>query len=143
MRFRRCLLPLFPAFLGAAFAEQDASPPPARSVFLGPEALRRYVASFNRNDRETVRSHIDNSAAASWMEANVPFFECPDRDIEEIYHFRWWTFRKHLKQTPEGFVITEFLPPVGWAGKHNTINCPAGHHLYEGRWIRDPRYLDD
>ncbi len=34
-------------------------------------------------------------------------------------YFRWWTFRKHLKRTPDGFVITEFLPPVGWAGKQH------------------------
>jgi hypothetical protein len=77
------------------------------------------------------------------MARNVPLFECPDKDIEEIYHFRWWTFRKHIKETPDGFVITEFLPKVNWSGKHNTISCPAGHHFREGRWIRDPEYLDD
>ncbi|MBM3878433.1 MAG: hypothetical protein FJ387_01750 [Verrucomicrobia bacterium] len=33
--------------------------------------------------------------------------------------------------------------PVRWSGKHNTISCPAGHHFYEGRWLRDPQYLDD
>ena len=32
---------------------------------------------------------------------------------------------------------------MGWAGKHNTINCAAGHHLHEGRWLNDPKYLDD
>ena len=36
-----------------------------------------------------------------------------------------------------------FCPTVGWAGKHNSINCAAGHHLHEGRWLNDPRYLDD
>jgi hypothetical protein len=40
-------------------------------------------------------------------------------------------------------VITEFLPLVGHGEKHNTINCPVGHHFYEGRWIKDRRYLDD
>jgi len=76
------------------------------------------------------------------MRANVPGFECPDSAIEEIYYFRWWTFRKHLKRTPNGFVVTEFLPEVPWAGKYNTISCAAGHHFYEGRWIHDPVYLD-
>ena len=69
--------------------------------------------------------------------------DCPDKDIEQIYYFRWWTFRKHIKQTPEGFVITEFLSPVGWAGKYNTINCAAAHHLHEGRWLGNPKYFDD
>ena len=40
-------------------------------------------------------------------------------------------------------MVTEFLPPVPWAGKWNTISCSAGHHFYEGRWLRDRRYLDD
>jgi len=40
-------------------------------------------------------------------------------------------------------VVTEFLPPVGWGKAYNTINCAAGHHIYEGRWLRDPKYMDD
>lgn len=60
-----------------------------------------------------------------------------------MYYFRWWTFRKHIKQTPDGFVITEFLPDVSWAGKYNTISCAAGHHFYEGRWLRNRQYLKD
>jgi hypothetical protein len=74
---------------------------------------------------------------------DVPTFECPDTNIQEIYDFRWRVFHKHLKETPDGFVITEFLPPVGWAGKHNTISCAAGHHFREGRWLHDRRYLDE
>ncbi len=30
-----------------------------------------------------------------------------------------------------------------WAGKDNSICCAAGHHLYEGRWLRDPQYVAD
>ena len=30
-----------------------------------------------------------------------------------------------------------------WAGKDNSISCAAGHHLYEGRWLRDPQYMAD
>ena len=125
-------------------------PPPRRAIaaaagstVLDPAAFRHYVETFNRNDRETVINHIPNAAAWDWMSENVPLFECPDPDLEEIYYFRWWTYRKHIKQTPDGFIVTEFLPPVPWSGKHNSINCPAGHHFYEGRWLRDPRYLDD
>ena len=44
---------------------------------------------------------------------------------------------------PDGFIVTEFLPSVPWGGKHNSINCAAGHHFYEGRWLHDPQYLDD
>jgi hypothetical protein len=115
----------------------------AGPAVLKPETFRPYVDSFDRNDRETVTNHIPNAAAGQWMAKNVPLFECPDKDLEEIYYFRWWTYRKHIRHTPDGFVITEFLPQVSWSKKHNTINCPVGHHLYEGRWIRDAKYLDD
>ena len=39
--------------------------------------------------------------------------------------------------TPASFIVDEFLPNVGWAGKLNSIDSEAGHHIYEGRWLRD------
>ncbi|MFT4549403.1 MAG: hypothetical protein ACI9UA_004831 [Pseudoalteromonas tetraodonis] len=113
------------------------------SAVLNADALRNDVDTFNHNDRTHFGQAISNETAAGWMADNVPLFECPDKDIEEIYHFRWWTFRKHIKKTPDGFVITEFLPKVSWSGKHNTISFPASHHFREGRWIREKKYLDD
>ena len=98
-------------------------------------SFQHYVAAFNQLDRETASNHIPNAMAWGWMTRNVPLFECPDKDLEEIYYFRWWSYRKHIKKTPDGFVVTEFLPQVGWSKKYNTINCPVGHHLYEGRWM--------
>jgi len=117
--------------------------PAGAAAVLHPDTLKRYVEAFNAGDRELYVQHVPNAAAWQFLKNNVPRFECPDKDLEEVYHFRWWTYRKHVKQTPDGFIITEFLPPVGWAGKHNSISCAAGHHFYEGRWLHDPRYLDD
>ena len=119
-----------------------ASPKPAAGV-LKPETFAQYVEAFNRNDNEIYRSFYPNSAAWSFLKDNIPLFDCPDKEFEEIYYFRWWTYRKHIKQTPDGFIVDEFLPNVGWAGKYNSINCAAGHHIYEGRWLNDPKYLDD
>lgn len=115
----------------------------AEPAVLKPDKLQGYVEAFNKNDNELYAQHIPNAGALEFLKANVPLFECPDKDLEEIYYFRWWTYRKHIKQTPDGFVLSEFLPKVGWAGKHNTISCAAGHHLYEGRWLHDPKFLDD
>lgn len=67
----------------------------------------------------------------------VPKFECPDTDINRTYEYRWRAFQRHIVDTPDGKVITEFLPQVGWAGKYNTIVCAAGHHLREARWMHD------
>jgi hypothetical protein len=103
----------------------------------------RYITEFNEDDEELYIQHIPNSDADRFLKKNIPLFQCPDKELEKTYYFRWWTFRKHIKNTPDGFVITEFLPDVSWAGKHNTISCPAGHHFYEGRWLHDSSYLQD
>jgi len=145
---------LITVVLGVAVAHTEAATkepgkPPGRvdqpkpSAALKAEMFRHYVDAFNQNDNELYVQQIPNAAAWDFLKENIPLLDCPDKEIEEIYYFRWWTFRKHLKPTPEGFVITEFLPTVGWAGKHNSISCAAGHHLHEGRWLHDPKYLDD
>jgi hypothetical protein len=110
---------------------------------LQPESFRHYVDRFNADDEEHYANAHPNAVAWDFLSRNIPLFACPDPVLERTYYFRWWTYRKHLKQTREGWVVTEFLPEVPWAGVHNTICCPAGHHFYEGRWLRDPRYLAD
>ena len=107
--------------------------------------LAGYVQAFNSGDMDadSEKRFIPNSKALEWMLENVPLIDLPDKVIERAYYFRWWSFRKHIRKTEDGFVISEFLKDVPWAGKHNTISCAAGHHIYEGRWIKDPKYLDD
>lgn len=100
------------------------------------EILRKYVHEFNENDTEHYKQLIENADAGSWLEENIPLIEISDKTIEKIYYFRWWTFRKHIKHTEDGYVITEFLPPVLWGGKHNTIIAAAGHHISEAKWLK-------
>ena len=123
-------------------AGRAASPASTTPVLPFAQA-RAYVERFNAEDRETFQQNYPNSRAWEFLSANMPRFECPDADIERTYYFRWWTFRKHLKETPEGWVVTEFLPAVPWAKMHNTISCGAAHHFREGRWLRGTRFLDD
>lgn len=115
----------------------------ADESLLKPESVSSYVEEFNRHDVENIKNFFPNSAAKEWLSRYVPRFECPDKQMEKTYYFRWWVYRKHLKKTMEGFVVTEFLPPVSWGKAYNTINCAAGHHIYESRWLRDPQYADD
>ena len=115
----------------------------AQDKVAGKEKLAAYVAYFNSVDSEGVKNFIPNDKAAAWLSENIPFFECPDSTLEKIYYYRWWAIRKHLKQTPDGFVFTEFITPVNHAGKYNTVSSGLGHHIYELRWLRDQRYLDD
>jgi hypothetical protein len=105
-------------------------------MLLTPDNYKKYIERFNRNDEETVVQYVDNAGTWDWLSGQMPLFDCPDPVLEETYYFRWWVYRKHVKLTSDGFVITEFHPTVPWAGKHNTINCAIGHHLNEGRWLR-------
>ena len=111
-------------------------------IILDTADLERYVGEFNTADAAPHDGLVPNAEASKWMAANVPLFDCPDGTIEKIYYFRWWTYRKHIKQTPQGMVLTEFLQPVNHAGPYNTVSCALGHHLAEGRWMRDQRPLD-
>ena len=110
---------------------------------LDPELMQRHCNSFAATDEELYANAVDNAHAYDFLKDNVPLFECPDADITRTYYFRWWTYRKHLRKTSAGWVVTEFLPPVGWAGAENTISCAMGHHLREGRWLRFGGILDD
>jgi hypothetical protein len=105
--------------------------------------FRRYLDAFNSADAETIVNFIPNAVAWDWMKANISLFECPDKKFEQVYYYRWWTFRKHIKHTAGGYVVTEFLAPVGHSGKYNTISCALGHHIYEGRWLHNQQYMDD
>ena len=102
------------------------------------DSWAKYVPEFNRDDEELYTNAIPNSAAEAFLRENAPSFSCPDKDIERTYHFRWWTYRKHIKKSSYGgWVVTEFLPSVPWAGPENSINCAMGHHIREGRWLKD------
>ena len=109
---------------------------------LDAERFRGYVDGFNASDAEDVAGEIPNAGAWEWMKANVPLFACPDAEVERTYYFRWWTFRKHIKRTPDGFLITEFLKKVNHAGEYNALSCAFGHHVAEARWLHDRQYLD-
>jgi len=115
----------------------------SKNEIINKNLLKEYVDKFNKYDHELYKQFIDNKNAYKFLSGNIPIIEIPDKVIEEKYYFRWWTFRKHIKSTVDGFVITEFLPKVYWSKKHNTINCPAAHHIYEGRWLRNPKYISE
>ena len=104
---------------------------------LAPADFAHHVERFNTMELETVVNVVPNAAAWDWLRAQIPLFTCPDRDLEEIYYFRWWSLRKHLVSTPSGFAFTEFL------NRKDPISSAVGHHVMDGRWLRDPRFVDD
>ena len=104
---------------------------------LPPARFAHYVERFNAMEDENVTNLIANAAAWSWLQQEIPLFECPDSEVEELYYFRWWSFRKHLVATTNGFAFTEFLT------RPAPVSSALGHHLAEGRWLHDQKYLDD
>lgn len=118
--------------------------PPTLADLTVEARVAGYVSAFNANDAvPEVVNLVPNATATDWILANAPLFECPAPQIEKAYYFRWWTYRKHIRQTPDGRVLTEFLLPVSHAGPRNTISCAWGHHIAEGRWLRDEALLDE
>jgi hypothetical protein len=82
---------------------------------------------------------------APWFEQNIPFFDCSDPQITQIYYYRWKLYKSHLKDLGgRGYIVTEFLDDVGWARRpYQSLNDATAFHIHEGRWLRDSRYVDD
>ena len=80
-----------------------------------------------------------------WYAEHIPFFDCPDADITTTYYYRWELLTKHLTygSPSSGYSFTEFIDRPFWSGAYGAISCPAGHQLYEARWLRSPRTAND
>jgi hypothetical protein len=81
---------------------------------------------------------------AQWYMDNIPFFECSDKQIEQVYYYRWRLYKAHIRNVSEnGYVITEFINHMGFdRDPYCTINAASMHHIYEGRWLKDDRYMN-
>lgn len=71
------------------------------------------------------------------MIIHFPGFESSDPELNVTYRYRCELYQRHVRETPAGHVITEFLPDVPWAGPYNTISCAASHHFRDGRWMHE------
>jgi len=115
---------------------------PGEAAVLNTSDFKHHVDYFNGMEDENIIQAIPNSESWNWMKANVPLFECPQDNFEEMFYYRWWTLRKHIKETPVGYAMTEFLVKRGYADKYNLIVCALGHHIMESRWLHNSEYLD-
>ena len=107
------------------------------------EDFRHHIDYFNRMEDENIIQAVSNSESWEWMTANVPLFECPQDNFEQMFWYRWWTLRKHIKNTELGYVMTEFLVDRSYADKYNLIACAKDHHLMESRWLHRPDYMNE
>ena len=74
---------------------------------------------------------------------HFPRFISSDEELNITYSYRCELYQRHVKETPDGHVITEFLSDVPWGGRYNTISCAASHHFRDGRWMHETGVLED
>tara|TARA_B110000208_G_scaffold178188_1_gene225972 strand:- start:1669 stop:2997 length:1329 start_codon:yes stop_codon:yes gene_type:complete len=100
---------------------------------------------------------VVNESSYEWATSNLPLFEVSDADIQATYYYRAKAYKTHLMRTEwadiqhvvseqcTGFGDGSTTSPSGytcWGGIYGNINAAAGHHITEGRWLRDPRFMD-
>ncbi len=80
-----------------------------------------------------------------WYKANIPFLDTPDAGLNTTWYYRWELVTKHaVYGSPKsGYTFTEFIDRPFWSGKYGAISCPAGHQMYEIRWLHDATYARD
>ena len=80
-----------------------------------------------------------------WFLHNIPFVELPDQQIQQVYYYRWQTYKEHLIYTGSiyGWLSTEFLQPVFYGAPYGGVDAAAGHQTIEGRWLRNQQYVKD
>jgi hypothetical protein len=111
------------------------------TAILDYDDYAHYADYFNTMEDENIVTTIPNAQSSEWMRRNIPLFDCPQENFKEMYYYRWWTLRKHIKRTPVGYGMTEFLVQRSYADRYNLIACAIGHHVMESRWLRDTTYL--
>jgi hypothetical protein len=54
---------------------------------------------------------------APWYQDRIPYFECSDTEIQDVYYYRWKIFRAHQRDLGErGYISTGMLTvtyPIG------------------------------
>lgn len=81
-----------------------------------------------------------------WYKDNIPFLDTPDNDIDDVYYYRWSTYKRALRYTAPGtgYVSTEYDVPIGYAGNpYTALPDATGYHLLDARWLRNRDYAGD
>ncbi|MEH0450215.1 hypothetical protein QA811_43460 [Streptomyces sp. B21-102] len=81
-----------------------------------------------------------------WYKDNIPFVDTPDNDIDDVYYYRWSSYKRALRYTVPGtgYVSTEYDVPIGYAGNpYTALPDAAGYHVLDGRWLHNRDYAGD
>ncbi|KAK2599117.1 hypothetical protein QQS21_005458 [Conoideocrella luteorostrata] len=105
-------------------------------------ASAQLVSAASFLNHSQLLAHVEDR---NWFELNVPLLDVPDKQIQDVYYYRWQLYKEHLVYTGAqyGYMPSEFLHPVGYGAPYGGIVAAAGHHISEGRWLRGARYGQD
>lgn len=67
---------------------------------------------------------LGNANDPAWFHNNIPFLDVPDRDIQQVYYYRWQTYKEHLVYTGSiyGWLSSEFLQPASYGAPYGGIS---------------------
>lgn len=124
---------------GAASLAAAAIPPVGKTP-----AVRSSILDAQKQfDRWTFWTNRD----WDWYTTNVPLWESPHREIDEIYYYRAEVLTKHLRYASPatGYIFTEFsnAERLPWAGRFNAIASAADLQMEEIRWLKTRQYAGD
>ena len=147
-----------PLFLALALHAQSSPTPHSGAAVLKPADYSHYVDLFHQQEREATGTLYESGSPASsaggggegesgedswtWIEREVPWFDSSDKHFEEMYYFRWYAWKKHLVKSPQGYLITEWLPKPAMAD-YGALPDAAPFHIAEARWLREPAIAED
>lgn len=116
-------------------------------IILAGFFLRGYNSQCQIIDKQSILNRFTfwDNKDWDWYKNKIPFFDCPETDINATYYYRWELITKHLVygSPKSGYNFTEFLNFPGWSGRYGAISCPVGHQLDEIRWLKDRRIIND
>ncbi|XID94925.1 glycosyl hydrolase family 65 protein [Paenibacillaceae bacterium WGS1546] len=91
--------------------------------------------------RQQAGKTLYDEAKLTWFADHIPILDTPDDQMNEVYYYRWRLFENTIRRNASGrYEITEGAPGENY---HSVINAPSGHHIYEGRWLRNSEYIAD
>ena len=57
---------------------------------------------------------------APWYQDRIPYFECSDTEIQDVYYYRWKIFRAHQRDLGErGYISTGVITVPSLTGHMN------------------------
>jgi len=77
---------------------------------FGQETVGKQIAILDRSALIREQTYFDNRDW-DWFVENIPFLDCPDKEIQTTYYYRWELMTKHLTYgNPDtGYLFTEFI----------------------------------